>query len=381
MMQPSLIPAPDPNPLPAPYWVFAVLLVTTFILHIVAMNFMLGGGVMALVAKWRSKDREIGNRVFIDLAKKLPVLLPATITLGIAPLLFVQVLYGQFFYTSSVLMAWPWLLVLVCLTVAYYGFYYTSFKGGQRPGRAGAVILGSIVLVFLIGFMLSNNITLSQTPQIWGRKYFADPAGWNLNLTDPSLFPRYLHFMVAALALGGLLVVFMALANWKRDNAYARQLLQFGGKGFMYATMAQVVEGVLFLVSLPSGLRLLFLGNDPVATMLFLIGILGSIASIVLMAEALRKEDIRMAAYHVPAIIAVVIVCMATMRDMLRNAYLAPYFRPGDLAVRTQWTVFPVFLGVFAAGAIFWFVMIVRYRKHAADHGQLRASKASEAAG
>ena len=66
--------------------------------------------------------------MFFDVAKKLPVLLPATITLGIAPLLFVQVLYGQYFYTSSIIVAWPWFLVLVLLTVAYYGFYYVSFQ-------------------------------------------------------------------------------------------------------------------------------------------------------------------------------------------------------------------------------------------------------------
>ena len=73
--------------------------------------------------------------MFLDVAKKLPVFLPATITLGIAPLLFVQVLYGQFFYTSSIVMAWPWFLVLVFLTLAYYGFYYVSYRGG-RPGAA-----------------------------------------------------------------------------------------------------------------------------------------------------------------------------------------------------------------------------------------------------
>jgi len=57
MMQPNLIPTLDPNPLPAPYWVFKLLLVVTFFLHIVAMNFMLGGAVLALVSKWRSRDR------------------------------------------------------------------------------------------------------------------------------------------------------------------------------------------------------------------------------------------------------------------------------------------------------------------------------------
>ena len=223
MPPPNLIPTLDPNPLPAPYWVFKLLLLTTFFLHIVAMNFVLGGGVLALVSKWRSKNDERSGRMFLDIAKKLPVLLPATITLGIAPLLFVQVLYGQFFYTSSILMAWPWFLVLVFLTTAYYGFYYVSYRGGRPGGRAGGVMLFSVILVFLIGFLFSNNLTLSETPSRWAGKYFANPAGWNLNLTEPTLIPRFLHFVVAAVAVGGLLLVFLALANWKRDPEHARQ--------------------------------------------------------------------------------------------------------------------------------------------------------------
>ncbi len=361
MMQTNLIPSLDPNPLPAPYWLFKLLLIVTFFLHIIAMNFMLGGGVLALVAKWRAKNPASGNRMFFDLARKLPSLLPATITLGIAPLLFVQVLYGQFFYTSSILMAWPWFLVLVMLTVAYYGFYYVSFRAGEKPGKAGGVMLCSVVLVTLIGFFFSNNITLSQTPSRWAAKYFANPSGWNLNLSEPTLFPRYLHFFTAAIAVGGIFVVFMALANWKRDKEYAGQLLQFGGKTFMYATMAQFVVGVIFLVSLPRDLRMLFMGDNPLATTLLLVGITGAMAAIFLMSGALRTGNIRVAAVYVPAILAVVILCMSVMRDILRDAYLRPYFRPEQFAVTTQWAVLPLFLALFVGGVILWLVMMRRY--------------------
>ena len=110
MTAPNLIPALDPNPLPAPYWVFQLLLFVTFFLHIVAMDLMVGGAVLALVARWRKGSLIQGSRLSSDLARKLPVLMPAVITLGIAPLLFVQVLYGQFLYTSSIILAWPWLL-------------------------------------------------------------------------------------------------------------------------------------------------------------------------------------------------------------------------------------------------------------------------------
>lgn len=361
MIAPNLIPSVDPNPLPAPYWLFKLLLVVTFVLHIIAMNFMLGGGVVALTAKWRARNRETGKRMFFDVAKKMPVLLPATITLGIAPLLFVQVLYGQFFYTSSILMAWPWFLVLVLLTAAYYCFYYVSFQSGTKPGTAGGVMLFSVILIFLIGFMFTNNITLSQVPARWGVKYFQSAGGWHLNLSEPTLIPRYLHFFTAAVAVGGLFLVFMALANWKRDREYAAQLLQFGGKTFMYATMTQFVVGIVLLISLPRAMRMLFMGDNPVATILLLIGITGGLGAIFLMSDALHKQNIRVATFYVPAILAVVIVCMSVMRDILRDAYLMPYFHPGQFAVKTQWSVLPLFLVLFVAGVILWFVMLKRY--------------------
>jgi len=361
MISPNVIPAMDPNPLPAPYWVFKLLLLVTFFLHILAMNFVLGGGVLALVAKWGSRNRENGARLFLDVGKKLPVFLPATITLGIAPLLFLQVLYGQYFYTSSIVMAWPWFLVLVFLTLAYYGFYYVSYRGSQQRGKAGRVMLCSVLLLFLVGFLFSNNLTLSQAPSRWAEKYFANPAGWNLNLTEPTLLPRFLHFFIAAVAVGGLLLVFMALARWKRDVEYARQLLQSGGKAFMYATMAQFVVGIVFLVSLPRELRMLFMGDNPLATILLLVGIAGGIGMIFLMSDALRKERIRIAAFYVPAIGAVVIACMSIMRDILRDAYLKPYFDAKQFTVSTQWSVLPLFLLLFLAGVLLWVVMLKRY--------------------
>jgi hypothetical protein len=366
MMQTTLIPVMDPNPLPAPYWVFKLLLIVTFFLHILAMNFMLGGGVLALTAKWRSKKSADGkgadgNRMFFDIAKKLPSLLPATVTLGIAPLLFLQVLYGQYFYASSIIIAWPWFLVLVMLTAAYYSFYFASYQSGLHHTRASGAMLFSMILVFVIGFVYCNNMTLSEAPLRWRAKYFANPAGWSLNLSEPTLIPRFLHFMVAAVAMGGLLLVFMAAANWKRDPAYARQLLQFGGKAFSYGTMAQLLVGVWFLASLPGEMRMLFMGANPLATILLLVGIVGGIASIFMMVNARRKENIRIATWYVPGVTVVVILCMTWMRDILRDAYLKPYFHPEQFVVKTQWTVLPLFLVLFIAGVVLWFVMLKRY--------------------
>jgi hypothetical protein len=359
-MGPNFIPYVDPNPLPAPYWVFKLLLIVTFVLHIIAMNFLLGSAVLALIAKWRPGNIEQRNRAFADIAKKLPVFLPATITLGIAPLLFVQVLYGQFFYTSSVIMAWPWFLVLVFLTIAYYGFYYVSFQQDGGSGKGSSVMLVSVLLVFTIGFIYSNNFTLSQRPSRWQAKYLANPGGWNLNLSEPTLIARFLHFFTAAVAVGGLMLVFLALARSKKDSEYGKYLFQFGGKAFLYATMAQFVIGTLFVLSLPDEVRSLFFRSG-LAMMLLGAGATGGLASIFLMSEALHKNDIRRALHYVVPVMAVVIPCMAVLRDTLRGIYLKPYFHPQQFAVKTQWSVLPFFLVLFVAGVALWFVMLYRY--------------------
>ncbi|RMD97792.1 MAG: hypothetical protein D6814_08805 [Calditrichaeota bacterium] len=357
----AIIPVTDPIPLPAPYWLFKLLLVLTFILHIVAMNFLLGGGILAAFARFFAKGRENYLLLANDTAKKLPAFFAATITLGIAPLLFLQVLYGQYFYTSSIIMAWPWLLVLALITLAYYGLYLVAFKNTGTSQAFSWALLVSMVLIFVVGFLYSNNFTLMQTPAKWASKYFADSSGWNLNWGDRTLIPRFLHFFVAALAVGGLMVAGVGFFQWKKDASRARFLMQYGGKWFMFATMAQFLVGIWFLVSLPREKMLLFMGDNLLATVAIFIGIGGGLAAIFIMSSALRQEDPRKGIAAAMALTAIVIVFMAIMRDVLRDAYLQAYFQPSNFAIKTQWDVLILFLVLFIAGVALWLVMIRRY--------------------
>jgi hypothetical protein len=368
MIEQAMIPAMDPSPLPAPYWVFKLLLDVTFVLHIVAMNMLLGSGLLALWAKIRSVRDPYSPRIFNELAKVLPVLLPATITLGVAPLLFVQVLYGQFFYSSSIVMGWPWFLVLVLLTVAYYGFYFASFKKPGRPKTAAWAVTVSLVLTVAIGFIYTNNVTLSMTPDAWHAKYFADPAGWNLNLGEPTLAPRFLHFFFAALAVGGLFLALRGILRRKDDPDYAHYRIRLGGKTFMYATMAQIVVGIWFLLALPRDQRLFFMGDSVTATLCLVIGIAGAVAGIMVISNALRRPDSNAGLYSGMGLTVLAIVFMAISRDLLRDSYLQPYLE--SMPAETQWRVFPLFLAVFLGGVLLWLLMIRRYGFLKAPAGQ-----------
>ncbi len=359
MLEQTLIPVADPNPLPASYWVFKLLLNLTFFLHLLAMNFLLGGGLLALIAKWKSSSDEHSQRLFHEISRMLPSILPATITLGVAPLLFVQVLYGQFFYTSSIIVGWPWFLVLGFLTVAYYGFYYASFRTREHSNRAAWAISISLLLITAIGFIYNNNMTLSLTPLRWRSKYFTSPAGWNLNFNEGTLIPRFLHFFVAAIAVGGLLITVKGLLRLKAEKDYARYVIRFGAKAFMYATMTQFLFGVWFLGALPVAQRMLFMGNNYLATSLLALAVVGAIGTIILISGALHCDNPVPGLYSGTALTIVVVALMVISRDTLRDSYLQPYLLSSP--TRIQWEVFPLFLLVFLAGLFVWLIMMKRY--------------------
>ena len=51
-----IVPQLDPMPAPAPVWLLRTLLLLTFCLHLLFMNTLLGGSLVALVSAWISTN-------------------------------------------------------------------------------------------------------------------------------------------------------------------------------------------------------------------------------------------------------------------------------------------------------------------------------------
>ncbi len=354
------IPAIDPIPLPAPYWLFKGLLLLTFTLHILAMNFMLGTTLIAVAARLRGKNEEFAQ-LYQQLRGKLPNLLPATITLGIAPLLFLQVLYGPFFYSASIVMAWPWFLVIIFLIIAYYGFYFISFKQNKTRFQETAILIFSTFLIVLIAFLYTNNMTLFNRPEHWATKYFSSPQGWNLHFEDSSLWPRYLHFITGAAAIGGLFVAFLGKNALKQNKPGGRLMLREGLRWFLFANMAQVFSGFWFLLALPRSQMLIFMGKNRIASLFLTLGLLLTFVIIFLAARELKKAVEQVSLKQIGVLTLLILVMMVVMRDALRDAFLAPYFQAQQMPAAPQWDVFSLFLILFLAGAALWILMLKRY--------------------
>lgn len=331
MIPSSLIPAIH-NIAVAPIWL-EVFLIITFAIHLVLMNVAVGGTV---IVAWHSLSG--GSKISRDLSGKLPTILALVINAGVPPLLFVKAIYAQFNYTSSVLMAVYWLAAIIALLAGYYGLYwhYYRYESLKDAGRKGIILMVLCTLLY-VGFMLSNNMTLMLRPDHW-IEYFDNPHGFILNLNDAALMPRYLHFMIASLAVGGLFVA--VLGKMKSDQDY----METGFKWFVRATVLNVVAGLSFMMALPRDLMLMFMGKDMVATSLFGVGIVGAICLI----YAGMKRKVVLA-----SIITVVMVyVMVIMRHLLREAYLVPYFKPDDLIVTGQYSSLYLFLISLVIGII-----------------------------
>ncbi len=337
-MDPSLF-IPSPDPIPVHWGWLQFLLILTFVLHLLFMNTMLGTAIIALVASYRGKAQDL--RTEKEISTKLPYIIAFTINLGVAPLLFIQVLYGHLIYTSSVLMAVYWLSIIAILLIAYYSAYIYDFKFEVLGAARTFFIAATVILLLFIGFLFSNNLTLMLTPEKWSQ-YFANPNGTILNLSEPTLIPRYLHFVVASVAVGGLFLAIMW--KFKSPNVYdkAEDKIKQGMKWFTYATIVQVFIGLWFLISLPKDIMALFMGENLPAMILLLSGIIGAILALVF--------GFKNRVWHCAGTTLFTIVIMVIIRELVRREYLKPHFTVSALKVEAQYSPLILFIVTLITG-------------------------------
>ncbi len=342
-----IIPAPDALPLPAAPILLQFLLHLTFVLHLLAMNAMLGGLLITLYGRIRGQSA--WTELADSIAKATPSLVAATVTLGVAPLLFLQVLYGQYFFTSSILMGWGWFSVVVLLIFAYYGTYLQSMRG-EKLGALRTPLLAVTVLLFLwIGFMFTNNNTLMLNLGAWGDKYFSDPRGMHLNLGDPQLWPRWLHMMLGAAAISGLMLAWWGKARLSRGDQRGTFMVTRGVEVFTWLTLVNIGIGLWFFFMLPSAVIKLFMGGSIYSTILFGVGF--ALALVLLVFGLLiRSKREKAPLLPVSALVLVTLVDMVLMRDIVRNSMLAGHFQPAEFMVEPQMANLVIFAVLLVAG-------------------------------
>ena len=365
-----VIPLADPLPPPAPQGLLWALLQLTFLLHLVAMNVVLGGSVLALHWRLSRRAEDAVHRAALlgFFARALPVAIAAAVTLGVAPLLFVQVLYGRLFFTSSILMAWLWLAVVPLVIVAYYGAYLLAFRG-EALGSGARAVAGLVAALFAaVAFLYVTNVTRALRPDTFAEAHRADRRGLLLNLADSTFWPRYLHVLLGAVAVAALGAALYGVLRRAHDPGLAAWAIRRGTTVFGVATAANIFVGMLFLLAQPRPVLIRLVGGDGWAMTLLALGILLGIAAAGLGLLALGAKDPVRATWAQLGVVAATLVVMLLLRDQVRQLALrdAGFEHPGGVVA--QWGPFAVFVVLFVAavGTIGWMARALARGKGAA---------------
>ncbi len=330
----SLVPSPEAIPV---NWVWLqIFLVLTTFLHLVAMNIMLGSGVIALSGPLTGGDDNIP--MSRSLARTIPYSLAFTINFGVAPLLFLQTLYGQFFYTSTVLMAVFWLSIPFLIIISYYLLYIYNYQF-ENIGHQSALLGIPSAAFLLIAFLFVNNISLMETPESW-IGYFSDQSGLLLNLSDPAILPRYLHFIFSAIAIGGLSLAIFSDLDKSLDSIEKTRRIHFGLNWFTIATIINFGTGFWFLGTLPEKV---IINADPSGTWFFVMIIAAIVATSFALIYAMSRRIYKATGWTVATIFLMVIA-----REITRSSYLREFINVSELKVNPEYGPFMVFLAVLA---------------------------------
>ncbi len=358
-MSQLIIPDFQPVPFPAPLPLLQILLVLGFFLHVLPMSAAFGGSLLSGVMLLNSKPNSYPARAGNAIATGLPVLLSFAITQGIVPLLFLQLVYGPLYYTSSIVMGTFWIFLLAILLVGYYLCYVYKFKHAAWGPKTAWLLLLAWALFACVGFLFSNNMTLMLKPETWQAVIFSgNSVGNYLNLSEPTLIPRYLFFVTEAIAITGLFIGCLGLYWQSREQDYGSWLLKKGATIYLIFNIVQLVLGSMWFNAMPQNIQANLMGGDSIGTLAF--GVFGATEVLALLGALLCVGKPMKRFFNLGMISALVsVLSMTVVRHMIREYSVNPFFHPEKVPVNTQWDLLIVFI-LSAVGLLVYLAWLIK---------------------
>ena len=310
-------------PLPAPLIFLKVLLVVSFLLHIVFVNMMLGGALFGVVYRIIGRRKKDGfyDRFAREIVMTTTVTKSMAVVLGVAPLLSINLAYTKFFYVANGITAPYWISVPLLVITAFLLLYLYKFGWdtlGKRFWVHISIGIAACIILFFIPFIFLTNINLMLYPDTWEKV-----SGLWSAITLPNVIPRYFHFITATLAVTGFFSFFLFRHRLKTSppsdaNFYLRSS-KLGILWALVATLAQAIFGLINFFTLPD------VAYSWHVTLLVLIAlVIAGLVSFFLFQEY-HSENTR---YGLPIFLLItgLILIMGTMRHMIReNALGLPW--------------------------------------------------------
>lgn len=202
-------------------WLTLYLL--TFCLHAVFVGYVLIGTGYAAVQAVRKVDDPIAERI----RDRLPFMLGCGITAGVAPLLFLQLLYQRHFYSANLIMGPRWGAVVPALVIGFYALYLAK---SSDKWRRLALAVATLCFLFVAWSWTEMNRVMQDEPA-WQTMYAAGERLYG----HASIAPRL------GLWLGVMTTMFAAVAAWTSAGGERQRLAVIGLGGRVVAAIALII--------------------------------------------------------------------------------------------------------------------------------------------
>ncbi|MEN3047083.1 MAG: hypothetical protein ABDH49_08975 [Candidatus Hydrothermales bacterium] len=308
----------DPLGIPSFPFLFQFLMVLTFVIHILFVNLTLGSVLMSLFLSFK-KD-EYSKKLSSTLIRATPFFISMSILFGIAPLLFVQVIYDAFFYTASVLLGLYVVLFIFAMMLGYTLIYISYFKKEKNENLFKVLTIISFVLFLFSGFVMHAISYLSLIPEKW-MEIFTSSEPVNTSGTQLKHFQisRFLHFIIPSfLNLGIFLMLYSEYYKDREDidKKYIDFVYTKGAKLSFYFIILQILIGLWFLLEIPAKFN--FYLNP-----LLIVGVLLSLILAFFLYKNLREKKVDLKVITILSLLT--LFFMSYSRESLRTAYLSQF--------------------------------------------------------
>ncbi|MGD9888125.1 MAG: hypothetical protein AB7S56_02515 [Halothiobacillaceae bacterium] len=325
----------DPTGIPSHPLIFQVLMVFTWVPHILFVNISLGAALMGLYAFTKRQDPH-WHLLSEAMTKVAKVGVSLLVVLGVAPLLFTQTIYDPQWYASNLLSA-SWVIGFIfTLTIGYLAWFtfYLKNHGDHAPGWIFWLGVFGLAMFLLDGFIMHVLAYQGLHPEKWVEWYTPDGhVDMSGNSVHAYELVRWGFFMAMSVTVFGAFLIaygdyFKVRAD--RSPAYLAFARKLGSQIAFIGAVAQVVLLLGWMLDVPTALKI---WTHPMSWLLLIyLGVLVAAFAVA------RGSDTQGQGYKLLTLSIGMAGLVAIFREVLRMAYMAP-FNYSVLDYKVLWDV------------------------------------------
>jgi hypothetical protein len=298
----------DPAGVPFYPVVFQALYVLTWALHAAFVLLALGTMGLSIFGTFSQKHDSHWKLLTPHLIQTGKISISILIVLGVAPLLFTQVIYDPNWYVANTLSGMWVFIFIYALIVAYIMYYWYYYANKKHEGGGKLIGIISFALLVFSGLLMHNFAVTSIMPNEWMNMYapngVVDNSGWTFNMDLIRL-----AFMVSL----AIPVVGIFLQNYSR---FLSTKEDFSPKFIEYTASLGTKMGVIGLIISALCFVAWMLQIDYLLNPLSLAIIVGVVILLLMVAKNSNS-------YITTGVLVVVALLISAMRELIRFDIMA----------------------------------------------------------